>query len=79
MTDPNPNPNLTLHIHTRRYYDYSAVLYLNTQGEHFEGGLFKFIDANGFHVVAPRAGRCVVFSSGAEHLHQGEKGGIKEV
>jgi hypothetical protein len=55
------------------------VLYLNTQGEHFEGGLFKFIDANGFHVVAPRAGRCVVFSSGAEHLHQGEKGGIKEV
>ena len=26
-------------------YDYAALLYLNTQGEHFEGGDFAFVDA----------------------------------
>tara|TARA_B110001452_G_scaffold84433_1_gene69031 strand:+ start:316 stop:603 length:288 start_codon:yes stop_codon:yes gene_type:complete len=56
-------------------YDYSAVLYLNTQGDDFEGGSLSFLDgADGgggdTEVVEPRAGRCVLFTSGAEHLHQ---------
>ena len=51
-------------------YDYSAVLYLNSQGEGFEGGDFCFIDAEGDEVLEPRAGRCVLFSSGFEHLHR---------
>ena len=53
-------------------YDYSAVLYLNSQGEGFEGGDFCFIDAEGDEVLEPRAGRCVLFSSGFEHLHRVE-------
>jgi hypothetical protein len=52
------------------YYDYSAVLYLSTQGEDFEGGEFRFIDLEGDEVVEPRAGRCVLFTSGSENLHQ---------
>jgi hypothetical protein len=51
-------------------YDYSAVLYLSTQGEDFEGGEFAFLDQGGAEVVQPRAGRCVLFTSGTEHLHQ---------
>lgn len=51
-------------------YDYSAVLYLSTQGEDFTDGAFHFLDAEGDEVVEPRAGRCVLFTSGAEHLHQ---------
>jgi len=52
------------------YYDYSAVLYLSTQGEDFTGGEFTFTDRDGDEVVQPRVGRCVLFSSGTEHLHQ---------
>lgn len=33
-------------------------------------GSFHFIDAAGIEVVEPRAGRCLLFASGAEHLHQ---------
>ena len=51
-------------------YDYSAVLYLNTQGRGFEGGDFAFVDARDDEVVEPRAGRCVLFASGFEHLHR---------
>lgn len=54
------------------YYDYSAVLYLSTHGEDFDGGALRFIDFEGDEVVEPRAGRCVLFTSGAEHLHQVE-------
>lgn len=51
-------------------YDYSAVLYLNTRGEAFEGGEFAFVDEEGDEVVEPRTGRCVLFASGFEHLHR---------
>jgi len=51
-------------------YDYSAVLYLNTQGESFRGGDFQFIDEESTQTVQPRHGRCVLFSSGFEHLHR---------
>jgi hypothetical protein len=51
-------------------YDYSAVLYLNTQGGGFDGGDFAFVDDHEDEVVEPRAGRCVLFASGFEHLHR---------
>ena len=51
-------------------YDYSAVLYLNTYGDDFEGGEFRFVDGKSDEVVQPRAGRCVLFPSGYEHLHR---------
>ena len=54
------------------YYDYSAVLYHNTHGVDFEGGNFLFRDLEGDEIVEPKAGRCVLFTSGAEHLHQVE-------
>mmetsp|Transcript_48577 Transcript_48577/g.118315 ORF Transcript_48577/g.118315 Transcript_48577/m.118315 type:complete len:375 (+) Transcript_48577:137-1261(+) len=51
-------------------YDYSALLYLNTFGEDFEGGDFAFIDDDADRVVQPRAGRLLLFPSGPENLHQ---------
>lgn len=51
-------------------YDYGALLYLNTQGEHYEGGDFAFIDAHEDCLVRPRAGRFLVFTAGPENLHQ---------
>jgi hypothetical protein len=54
-------------------YDYSAVLYLNTKGEAYEGGDFAFVDDDGDEIVEPRMGRCVIFSSGYEHLHRVER------
>lgn len=60
------------------HYDYSGLVYLKTHGDDFTGGLFSFLDRddNGtLHslTVAPRAGRLVSFSSGAENLHQGQR------
>ena len=52
------------------YYDYSAVVYLSTEGAELGGGKFAFRDAHGDALVSPRAGRCLLFSSGYEHLHQ---------
>eukprot|EP00933_Yihiella_yeosuensis_P024567 TRINITY_DN19053_c0_g1_i1.p1 TRINITY_DN19053_c0_g1~~TRINITY_DN19053_c0_g1_i1.p1 ORF type:complete len:336 (-),score=55.39 TRINITY_DN19053_c0_g1_i1:16-1002(-) len=52
------------------YYDYSAVLYLNTQGHDFEGGQFAFNDPQRDEIIEPRRGRCVMFASGPQHLHQ---------
>merc|ERR1711860_29877 len=51
-------------------YDYSALLYLNTQDEHFEGGDFAFIDKEEDCVVSPRRGRFLSFTAGSENLHQ---------
>ena len=60
------------------YYDYSAVLYLNSgtvtdkRGRtktHFEGGELVFLDKEDDVVVTPRAGRLVTFSGGLENLH----------
>jgi hypothetical protein len=52
------------------YFDYSVLVYLSTFGVDFEGGNFAFKDAMGDEIVEPRAGRCVLFASGPEHLHQ---------
>lgn len=38
-------------------YDYSALLYLNTLGDGFEGGEFAFLDDDADRVVQPRAVR----------------------
>ena len=67
-------------------YDYSSVLYLNSKvsdvdaaaaaaaaAGSFEGGDFCFIDEGGDTLLEPRQGRCVIFSSGAEHLHQAQQ------
>ena len=55
-------------------YDYSAVLYLNGKGSPaaggFEGGDFCFVDDESDEIVEPRAGRCVLFTSGFEQLHR---------
>lgn len=51
-------------------YDYAALLYLNSQGEHFEGGDFAFLDVDEDVLVAPRRGRLLAFTAGAENLHQ---------
>ena len=54
-------------------YDYSSVLYLNSKMHSFQGGDFCFIDEGGDTVLEPRQGRCVIFSSGPEHLHQAQQ------
>lgn len=51
-------------------YDVSALLYLSTQGECFEGGYFAFNDADADRLVKPIAGRLLTFSSGFSNLHQ---------
>ena len=51
-------------------YDYSALLYLNTQGDGFTNGDFAFIDDDDDKTVAPIAGRLLMFTSGLENLHQ---------
>ena len=43
---------------------------MNTQGRGFAGGDFVFVDEHEDEVVEPRAGRCVLFASGFEHLHR---------
>jgi hypothetical protein len=55
--------------HNAAQYDVSAVLYLSTQGEQFEGGDFRFHDQGGDVSVAPRAGHLLTFSSGGENPH----------
>merc|ERR1711879_1006301 len=47
-------------------YDYAALLYLNTQGEHYEGGDFAFVDADEDCLVSPRSGRLLTFTAGPE-------------
>lgn len=54
-------------------YDYAALLYLNTQGEHFEGGDFAFVDAGEDCLVSPKRGRLLAFTAGPENLHQVRK------
>lgn len=64
-------------------YDYSAILYLNTQATdsekaaaglssltHFTGGSLVFLDSDCDRVVHPVAGRLVAFTSGFENPHQ---------
>ena len=51
--------------HNAADYDVSAVLYLTSQGEHFEGGSFAFHDAERDTVIEPTAGDLLTFSSGA--------------
>eukprot|EP00501_MAST-03F_sp_TOSAG23-6_P002385 GSMAST32.ASY1.ANO1.2491.1 assembled CDS len=63
-------------------YDYSALLYLNSQiddidqvilnddFQNFSGGKFVFIDAKVNHIVVPTPGRLVTFTSGLENLHR---------
>ena len=56
-------------------YDYSALLYLDTQGEGFDGSDLEFVDLTQDEdvmsrtVVKPSAGRLVLFTGGHENLH----------
>lgn len=54
-------------------YDYSALLYLSTHGDDFEGGKLAFVDADADRIVRPVRGRLVTFSAGAENLHRVER------
>ena len=57
--------------HNTAHYDYSGLLYLSTYGEDFQGGRLKFIDDGKNHTVQPRAGRFVMFTSGASRNSEG--------
>jgi len=66
------------HTDTEQYgtFAYTALLYLATQHEDFEGGTFIFedvIDEHLHQLVEPRVGRLVMFSSEAENPHRVEK------
>lgn len=57
------------------HYDYSGLLYLSTQGEDFEEGMFEFIvnDEDRETVeaqVKPERGKLVSFTAGSENLHR---------
>ena len=75
----------SLHADESSYdtFHYSSVLYLSTQGEHFEGGSFAFSDpppplsssssSSGerrLSELAPQSGLAVLFSSGWENMHR---------
>eukprot|EP00434_Breviolum_minutum_P006330 symbB.v1.2.005585.t5/scaffold326.1/size228935/7 len=51
-------------------YDWSALLYLSTVGEDFEGGELLFLDDDIDSQLAPKAGQLVFFSSGLENVHR---------
>lgn len=55
------------------HYDYSGLLYLSDYELDFTGGLFTFIDAEGFNTVAPARGRLLTFTAGDENLHQAQQ------
>eukprot|EP00966_Prymnesium_polylepis_P066395 1541280-Prymnesium_polylepis.1 len=55
--------------HNVREYDVSALIYLTTHGEDFEGGVFAFHDTAADAVLRPTAGQLLTFSSGAENPH----------
>jgi len=69
-TPRSETPELHVDQANKGLYDYSVVVYLSTQGEEFDGGSFVFRDAEGDESVEPKAGRCLLFSSGFHHLHQ---------
>ena len=69
------------HIDLEQYgsFVFTALLYLSTSGEDFEGGSFDFLPrgaADGdpavlpTSTVKPRKGRLVLFTSGSEHPHR---------
>lgn len=65
------------HVHAdmnnTKHYHYSGLLYLSTYNVDFIGGRLHFVDrsnhSKSLEVVEPKAGRMVVFSSGAENTH----------
>jgi len=63
------------HIDTEQYgtFAFTALLYLNSQQEDFDGGSFLFLPSSGGGEpvgVEPREGRLVIFTSGAENTHR---------
>jgi len=59
------------HIDTQQYgtFEYTALLYLGSQHDEFEGGTFIF-EGEGGASVEPRMGRLVIFTSDSEHPHR---------
>eukprot|EP00927_Polykrikos_kofoidii_P076629 TRINITY_DN73698_c0_g1_i1.p1 TRINITY_DN73698_c0_g1~~TRINITY_DN73698_c0_g1_i1.p1 ORF type:complete len:463 (-),score=81.05 TRINITY_DN73698_c0_g1_i1:8-1396(-) len=51
-------------------YEYSALLYLSTAGDDFDGGDFVFLDEDKDRAVRLNAGDLVAFTSGLENLHR---------
>jgi hypothetical protein len=63
------------HLHADKnnteHYDVSALVYLSTAGEEFEGGVFEFHDANDVvTALRPEAGMFLTFRSGPENAHR---------
>ncbi|CAE8637897.1 unnamed protein product, partial [Polarella glacialis] len=62
------------HVDTQQYgtFAYTALLYLSTQQEDFDGGEFIFEKGDGevTAAVEPRLGRMVAFTSDAENPHR---------
>ena len=50
-------------------YDYSALLYLTTQGKDFYGGNLTFIDGDADRHCRPTAGLLATFSSGLVRIY----------
>ena len=63
------------HIDKIQYgsFDYTALIYLTTFGEDFEGGQFIFDDPKGNLTIEPKSGRVSFFTSGSENPHHVEK------
>ncbi|ETV93482.1 hypothetical protein, variant 3 [Aphanomyces invadans] len=52
------------------HYDYSGLLYLADYGVEFTGGMFAFLDHHRNTTVEPARGRLMMFTSGAENVHE---------
>lgn len=65
------------HVDKQTYgsFHYTALVYLSSKGEEFDGGDFVFIDDDGKvnRTVEPRIGRMSAFTSGSENLHHVSK------
>ena len=63
------------HIDKIQYgsFDYTALVYLTTHGEDFNGGRFVFDDMNYNVSIEPKKGRVSFFTSGSENPHHVEK------
>jgi predicted 2-oxoglutarate/Fe(II)-dependent dioxygenase YbiX len=81
LTEMRPGDSHPLHADNERrtahgkwgpnhtpWRDYAAMVYLNSVGEDFDGGVLRFPRLE--REVAPRAGTLVGFSCGHEHEHE---------
>lgn len=69
------------HIDMNQYpnFEYTALVYLNDQGDEYSGGEFSFVDQKegekreSLTTIRPGAGTLVFFTSGPENVHRVHK------